>query len=237
MAPGFVARDLKMSRRLHPQGISELRLDAVNSEDHRINVRVSGPPESRTAEIRIEEPASSARFITSPWPNRGKPTGDLSRVISEIAKIPATVSGGNVAAEGLFSPNGAARFSGNLSVTEAVVIHLPRILNLLALKSRRDLEASAEIQNLTLDHIVADQKQLVIGHIGLRGTSFVGKLRIDHFSYGLVDEQINLDGSFFGVGFEVLGTRSDRQVYLQDNALIRAFGRPNEFDFGPQPKK
>lgn len=122
-------------------------------------------------------------------------------------------------------------------MTDAVVIHPPRILNLLALKSRRDLEASAEIQSLTLDQIVADQKQVVIGHTGLRATSFVGKLRIGHISYGLVDEQIHLDGSFFGVGFEVVGTRSDSQVYLQDNALIRACGRPNEFDFGPQPKK
>jgi hypothetical protein len=237
MGPGFVARDLRMTGRWDPRGSAELRLDATQGSGHHLNARLSGPPDARTVEIGIEDSANWARLLTSPWANRPPPAGGLAHLIGQLAEVPAIISGGDVSAEGTFNPAGSTRFTGHLDVAHAVVIHPPRILNLLALKSRRALQATAEIESLSLDQIVANQKELVIGRTSLRGTGFIGKLKITRATYGLVDEQLHIEGAFFGVGFEIAGTRNDPQVYLQDNALIRAFGRPNEFDFGPQPKK
>lgn len=51
----------------------------------------------------------------------------------------------------------------------------------------------------------------------------------------MADEALHLDGQYSGVGFEVLGTRAEPQVFLKDNLFIRASGSQQEFAFGDAP--
>ena len=71
----------------------------------------------------------------------------------------------------------------------------------------------------------------------------IDRVKLNSFRYAFAGEKLAVDGDYFGVGFEVVGTRADPQVFLKENAVIRAIGQKNEFDFfgddaaAPAPKK
>ncbi len=87
-------------------------------------------------------------------------------------------------------------------------------------------------RTLASEDVSVDSTQVRVGRTEIQGSGFVDKLKMDHAMCTLADRQLHVDGSFFGIGYEVAGTVTDPQVYLKDNSFLKAFGRPNEFDFG-----
>ena len=119
----------------------------------------------------------------------------------------------------------------------------PRVVQLLALKSGKAFQASPFIEEFSIGRITLSQALLRVSGIALVGSGLVDRLKVTSASYGLADEHLKVDGEYFGVGFEVVGTRADPQIFLKDsNKFIRAIGTRNEFDFDetpppPKPKK
>jgi hypothetical protein len=230
--PGETARDLRARAIWTAEGPVALSLDALSGPGRRLHADLSGPDNRRVVRLEIEDVAAWARQGAAPWPDAAKLTGTVSQRIAQLAAIPATISGGNLVAEATLEPGAKAWFRARIALDHAVLVSAPRVLNLLAMKSRRALETAPAVEHLGLEDITVEQAQVRVGRIDIQGSGFVDKLKVDHAACTLADRQLHVDGSFFGIGYEVAGTVADPQVYLKDNALLKAIGRPNEFEFG-----
>ena len=109
---------------------------------------------------------------------------------------------------------------------------------MLALKSGNSFQKSPFIEEFSIGQITLSKTLVRVSAISLLGSGLVDRLKVTSASYGLADERLKMDGEYFGVGFEVVGTRADPQIFLKDsNKLIRAIGVRNEFDFDEPPPK
>ncbi len=235
MGPGLVARDLQMQLHWDRREPISLSLAANMGTGKGLRASITGPANAQVAKIEVDDVATWARLWASPWREQPRPIGGWSRSMAQLAELPVIISGGNIVAEATFNRAANPWLHGRLEVTDAVLVRAPLILNLLALKSRRDLQKSPLIERLEMDDISVDRDKVRIGRTSLHGTGFVSKLKIDQAAYHPADQRLHVEGAFFGVGYEITGTRDDPQVYMKDNAFIRALGRANEFDFGPPP--
>ena len=105
-----------------------------------------------------------------------------------------------------------------------------------ALKSGKSLQASPLIEQFSIGKITINDDQLRVEEIVVNGSGLINNLKVRSADYGLSSETVKVDGDYFGVGFDVIGTRADPQVFLKDsNLMLRAIGTRNEFDFDTQP--
>lgn len=173
------------------------------------------------------------RALASPWDGRPPDPGRYAALIAQAAKIPTLISRGKVSAEATLPSPGPIRLEATLDLRDAVLAQPPRIVQLLALKSRRTLPRAPLIHELALRRIGWDGREVRIEGLSLSGTGFLSHLSVARGTYRLADEAVTGVGNFFGVGFEVAGSRDRPELYLWDNALIRTLGHPVEFDFDP----
>lgn len=124
------------------------------------------------------------------------------------------------------------RFAGRVEVRHATLRRTPKILQMLAFKSRRSLGREPLIERIDVPRLLVDEHAISCGGATLAGAGLVDRLTVRSLACNLDDGRLTVDGDYFGVGFQVLGTRAEPQVYLKDdNLLVRTFGEPNEFDF------
>lgn len=185
-----------------------------------------------TQGVRLEVADASAWLATLAMPLRELklPPSPLADSAAQLVKIPSLVAGGRVELSGELAAR--QRFTGTLHLENATIVRAPRVLQLLALKSGKSLAQSPLIERLDIDRIAYDPKGISVEGLAFAGTGLIDRVEVKSANYQLGAEKLGVDGVYFGVGFEVVGTRADPQVFLKDdNLLIRAVGQRNEFDF------
>jgi hypothetical protein len=236
MGPGSDVRDLKLVAHLGERGSSSLSLDATTGAGAKLHATLTDSGGEQSVKLRLDNAPAWAAVLAAPWRGSGLKSGGLAQRMARIAELPSIVSGGSIAADAVLVPGADTWFKGRLQLTNTTLARAPRIMQLLALKSRHSLQSAPLVDELTLDKITIDRKQLRVGEFALRGSGFTRHLKLDKASYGLADEQLEIEGGFYGVGFVVSGALSDPEVFLKENSFIRAVGHPNEFDFDEPDK-
>ena len=236
MGPGSDVRDLKFIAHFGKKGSSSFSLDATTGAGAKLHAALTDSEGGQSAKLTIDDAPAWIALLVAPWRGSVPKSGALAQRIARVAELPSLVTGGSIAADAVLVPGADTWLKGRLQLTHTTLDRAPRALQLLALKSRRSLQRSPIVDELTLDKITIDQKQLRVGEFTLRGSGFITHLKLDKASYGLAGEQVDLEGGFYGIGFVVSGALSDPEVYLKENTFIKAIGHPNEFNFDePEP--
>ena len=236
MGPGFDIHDLRVQAHFENSQSSSLKLDATAGAGNKIHATLGESGATEAIKLQIDDAPAWVALLVAPWQGAIPTSGAFGQRIGQIAEVPAILSGGAIAFDAVLNPSADTWFRGRLQITKTTMVRPPRAMQLLALKSRHSLQSSPLVDELTLDKITVDQKHASIGGFTLNGSGFIRHLKLDKASYGLVDEHVDAEGEFFGVGFVISGTRSDPEVFLKENAVIRTLGRANEFDFDAPEK-
>jgi hypothetical protein len=67
-----------------------------------------------------------------------------------------------------------------------------------------------------------DSERLAVKTFTLVGSGWSDRVKLKSAEYAFADGNLEVYGEYFGVGFEVVGTRADPQVFLKENALLKA---------------
>ena len=230
-------RDFQFKAELVNQQPSAVTLEGTADGDNVLHATLAGKPDGQVVDLEIGDAPGWIKTLLAPWQQTPTLPGPYGATIAQLGKVPVIVSGGRITAHATLRPGATDWFEGDFRLTRTLMIHPPRILQLLALKSGKAAQGTPLIDELALGKITLSTTQLRMSDFSLKGAGFVNNLKLGKVSYTLADEAIEVDGQYFGIGFEVSGTRSSPQVYLKENALIRAIGQRNEFDFDDPPAK
>jgi hypothetical protein len=230
-------RDFQFKAELVNQQPAAVTLEGTADGNNLLRATLTGKPDTQVMELEIGDAPGWIRTLLAPWQQTPALPGTYGATVAQLGKVPAIVSGGRITAHATMHPGATDWFEGDFRLARTTMIHPPRILQLLALKSGKAAQGTPLIDELVLGKITLSATQLRLADFSLKGAGFVNNLKLGKVSYALADEAIEVDGQYFGIGFEVSGTRSSPQVYLKENALIRAIGQRNEFDFDDPPAK
>ncbi len=184
---------------------------------------------AQAVRLTIDDASAWVAAMTTPFKAVALPA-EMAATVATVAQVPTLVAGGRVDLAGEWAER--ARFSGRLGVGRATMVQPPRILQLLALKSGKALTQRPLLEQLTIERVAVDAAGIALDGVTLAGTGLVDRLKLNSARYELRTQNVAVDGLYFGVGFEVVGTRADPQVFLKDNSLlVRTVGQRNEFDF------
>jgi len=102
------------------------------------------------------------------------------------------------------------------------MVRAPRLLQLLALRSGKSLEQKPLIRKLSVGEWSLDSDGLAVKTFTLDGSGLIDRLKLRSINYAFAGEKLAVDGDYFGIGFEVVGTRTDPQVFLKETGLLKA---------------
>jgi hypothetical protein len=163
------------------------------------------------------------------------PNNAMAELAGALGQIPVLLSGGEFDLSGDVRLRDDARwFDGQCKLTDIEIRHPPRILQLIALKSGKHLLENPGVKEISVGRLFVSPTLVALEGIKADAAS-LNHLKLNFIRYGLADEALHLDGQYAGVGFEVLGTRAEPQVFLKNNLLIRAIGSEQEFAFAEVP--
>ncbi len=245
-SPDQTARQLQLRTRLENNAPTSLALQATAGADNRLDVTLDGPANHQILKLKISDAAGWLRTFTAPWSATPPAPGQFGSLVLQLMKVPSIVSGGGVTAEADIRPGQTEWLSGRLRLTHATLVRAPRVLQALALKTGKSLQKSPLIEEFSLGQLTLSATELRVTDIALAGSGLIDSLKIKSAAYGLTDDKLYVDGTYFGVGFEVKNTLASPEIWLKDNnLLIRSLGTRNNSEYGfddipeskPAPKK
>jgi hypothetical protein len=218
-------------------------LGATEGERNRLVATMETKPQERDRrlELRVDDVPRWAAAVSAPLrvapPSPTAKLGELEAVagvmLGNLDTIVSLLAGGSLEASAVLPENQKPpRLQAVVAIRNATVLRAPRIVQLLALKSGRELQTRPLLREFSIQGLALHDGLIEVTGVKLDGTGLIDRLRINKGSYALDGEVIAVDGTYFGIGFEVDGTRRDPQVWLKDNLLIRAIGTSSELDFG-----
>lgn len=236
--PGQSARRFELHTRIDRNWPADFTLGALAGADDALNVSLTGPGEHQVFKFSIGDASVWMRTLAAPWSELPPAPGQFGSLVLQLAKVPTMLAGGAVALEADVRRGEPEWLIGKLRLQRAVLIRSPYVLQLLALKSGRSLQNSPTIEDFSIARLTLSRSSVSITDMTLAGSGLIDRIKLKSASYGLADEALKVDGEYFGVGFDIVGTRADPKIFLKDsNPLIRAVGVRNEFDFDvPAPK-
>ena len=218
-------------------------LSAVEGERNRLLATLETKPESRDRllELMVDDvprwAAAAAAPLRAPQPPPKPGLGEFEAVLGvalgNLDTITGLLAGGSLEASAVLPENQKPpRLQAVVAVRNATVLRAPRIVQMLALKSGRQLERRPLLREFSVQSLALRDGLVEVAGVKLDGTGLIDRLKIGKGSYALDGGAIVVDGTYFGIGFEVDGTRAKPDVWLKDNLLIRAIGQSSELDFG-----
>ncbi len=207
---------------------------ANESEGNRFTATLRPAPSGtdRLVEVHADDVPRWAGALAAPFRARPAPA-DYAPMVANLETVAGLLAGGSLRAEAtLPADQNTPRVDASLVVRDATLVRFPRVIQLLALKSGKQLQQRPLVRELAIGRVSLIGQRVEIGGVALDGTGLIDNLKLATGSYVLDSEALTLDGSYFGIGFEVEGTRSRPDIYLKDNFVIRAIGTTSELDFG-----
>ncbi len=234
--PGHNARAFELHTRLAQNWPAEFSLSSLVGKDDALNATLTGPLEHQVFKFSITDASVWMRTLAAPWNQTPPAPGQFGSLVLQLAKVPTIVAGGAVSLEADLRRGEPEWLSGRLQLRRAIMIRAPYVLQLLARKSGRSVQDSPTIEEFSIGKLALGKTNLTITDLTLTGSGLIDRIKLKSASYGLADEALKVDGEYFGVGFDILGTRADPKIFLKDsNPIIRAIGSRNEFDFDTAP--
>ncbi len=238
--PGRNARAFELHSRLDRNWPTDFTLTTAAGADDALSATLNGPAERQVFKLSIGDASSWVQTLAAPWSEAPPAPGQFGSLIVQLAKVPTMVTGGAVAFDAEVRRGEPEWLIGRFQLRRATLIRAPHVLQLLALKSGRSLQDSPKIEDFSVGRLTLSRTSLSVADTAFIGSGLIDRIKVKSATYGLVDEALKVDGEYFGVGFDILGTRADPKIFLKDsNKLIRAIGSRNEFDFdtpAPPPK-
>ena len=218
-------------------------LNATEGERNRLRATLETKPKGRDRllELRVDDVPRWAAAAAAPLrvapPSTAEKLGEIEAVVGvmlgNLNTIVSLLAGGSLEVSAVLPENQRPpRIQAVVAVRNATVLRAPRIVQLLALKSGRELERRPLLREFSVQSFSLHDGLVEVAGVKLDGTGLIDRLKIGKGTYTLEGEVVAVDGTYFGIGFEVDGTRSDPQVWLKDNFVIRAIGTTSELDFG-----
>ncbi|HUJ42600.1 MAG TPA: hypothetical protein VLW52_03225 [Opitutaceae bacterium] len=232
---GRSVRDLSMSTRIIDDLPRELSLQGREDGANPLTFMVTPKGDHQEVRLTIADATAWLRTLLQPLRGVELPPDTMTAMADNLAQFPVLFSGGRFELDGDLRLRRPDRlFDGQFKLTDTVIRQPPRVLQLIALKSGKRLRESPLIKEFSASRLFVSDKLVALEGIKSDAAS-LAYLKLNFIRYGLADETLHLDGRYAGVGFEVLGTRANPQVFLKDNLLIRAIGSDQEFAFGDPP--
>lgn len=202
-----------------------LRVTANEGVANPVRVELAPAPSASRQRLRVSvsDTAALSQTLTEPLRAVKLPPGKLADSVTSAGRIPQLLAGGEMTVEGevWHRPEGVTG-QGGLRLENATMIQPPRILKLLSLRSGKSLERSPLIRKLAVHEWAFDPSGATVKGFGLEGTGLIDRLKLKSVSYRFEGGKLAMDGDYFGVGFEVIGTRADPQVFLKETPLLKA---------------
>ena len=242
-------RDVELSLGCGDEGRPRsARLVMTEGERNRLRASMETKPQSRERllELRVDDVARWAAAAAAPLrvarPSPAAKPGEVEAALGAMQKnldsIVSLLAGGSLEVSAVLPGNQTPpRLQAAVAVRNATVLRAPRIVQLLALKSGRELERRPLLREFSVRSVSLHDGLVEVAGVKLDGTGLIDRIQIEKGIYALDSEEIMGDGKYFGIGFEVDGTRSNPQVWLSsNNILIRAVGTESDLDFGDGPE-
>jgi hypothetical protein len=197
-----------------------------------LHIEVAGAAKKQTVKVVVADASAWLSAVLTPWLVSPLPKGEVATKAKELGGYAAMVTGGRVDVRGELTDQ--KQFTGSVTLERATLQRPPRVLQMLALKSGKTWTEQPLIEKISIKRIEANLETVSgrVDGVEIVGSGLIDRLKVKAASYRDGDGKLGVDGEYFGLGFEVLGTRADPQVFLKDNSLlVRAVGQPLEFDF------
>lgn len=229
LGEGRSLRDFRVQGKIAGRWPESLLVRGTEGAGNALRAALGGGAASQAVAFSADDASAWLAALLTPLRTTPLPAG-AAALIGLFRPIPNLVAGGSVELEGVLA--GRREFTGRFKLGRAVFVQPPRILQLLALKSGATAASRPVLEKFSVDRIVANATTLTLDGLVIAGSGLIDRLNVRSASYQMGNGQLAVDGAYFGVGFVVVGTRANPQVYLDDKSLlIRAFGRRPEFDF------
>jgi hypothetical protein len=232
---GHTVRDLTLSTRIVDDLPQELSLHGLANGTNLLDLAIAPNGDRQSVKLTIADATGWLQLLLQPFREVALPASTVTVLADNLGRIPVLFSGGRLELAGDLRLRTPARlFDGQFKLADTVIRQPPRVLRLVALKSGKRLRENPLIKEISASRLFISDRLVALEGIKSDGAS-LAYLNLNFLRYGLADEALHLDGRFAGVGFEVLGTRAEPQVFLKNNLLIRSIGVPQEFAFGDAP--
>ena len=219
-------------------------LNAAEGASNRLLVALTTKPDGgdRSVELRVDDvprwaAAASAPLRVAPPAPTAK-LGELEAVagvmLGNLDTIVSLLAGGSLEVSAVVPKDQKPpRLQAVVAIRNATVLRAPRIVQLLALKSGREIQKSPLVREFSIQSLSLHDGIVEVAGVKIEGSGLIDRLKINKGSYALDGETITVDLTYFGIGFDVDGTRRDPQVWFKNNnLLIRAIGTESNLDFG-----
>ncbi|HUL52572.1 MAG TPA: hypothetical protein VLT83_04080 [Opitutaceae bacterium] len=228
-------RSLNISTRIIDDLPRDFSLQGRENGTNLLTFTITPKGDHQEVRLSIADATAWLRTLLQPFQEVKLPPDLVTAIADNLAQFPVLFSGGRFELGGDLRLRRPARlFDGEFKLSDTVIRQSPRVLQLVALKSGKGLREHPLIKEFSASRLFVSDTLVALEGIKSDAAS-LAYLKLNFIRYGLADETLHLDGRYAGVGFEVLGTRANPQVFLKDNLLIRAIGTEQEFAFGDPP--
>ncbi|MGH7956864.1 MAG: hypothetical protein ACREH8_07610, partial [Opitutaceae bacterium] len=201
----------------------QLTFSAIEGGSNHIVAELAPRGKAQRLRVMMEDTAALVRTLTEPLRVAKLPPGWLASTMADAIKIPTLLAGGAMALEGeVWQRLEGPAAKGTFRLENATMIRAPRILQLLSFRRGRDLEKSPLIRRLSVGEWALDSKGVRVKGVDLDGSGLIDRLKLQSINYTFAGGKVAMDGVYFGVGFEVTGTRAEPEIFLKETALLKA---------------
>ncbi len=238
LGDGLAAHDLALGAELRDGRPVSVSLTGREGGANNLSFTLTPAGDHQTVALSIGDVPAWLRALTAPLRGLALPPGNLANLAAQVEKIPVILAGGKLEVAGdLRSAEPAKLFDGRFTLRDTTITQPPIILQLLALRTKQSMQVKPLVHELSAGRFYLNDSAVGVEKLTFAASGLLN-LNLGSARYGLKDEKVYAEGEYFGIGFEVAGPRSDPQVYLKDNVIIRAIGTQNDLDFGvPDPPK
>ncbi len=192
-----------------------------------------------TVTLSVADVPAWVHALTQPLLAAKLPPGPLADATANAAKVPGILKGGRLDFSGdLRLDDPAKRFEGKFALHDTTMIRPPVVLQLIALKTRSTMQVDPLLKEFSATRVYLNDTTVGAEGLSLVVSGLVNFLTLHTAHYGLQDESVYTDGKYGPFEFEVIGKRPTLgigDVYLKENAVIRALGHESDLDFGDDP--
>jgi hypothetical protein len=232
---GRTVRDLSLSTQIVDDLPKVFSFSGRENGTNAMTLAVMPKGDHQSITLTIADASAWLQLLAQLLREVPQPVNAVTELAGPLGQIPILLSGGRCELDGDLRPRDGARwFDGQFKLTDIVIRQPPRILQLVALKSGKRLRENPVIKEFSVGRLFVSQTLVALEGIRSDAVS-LNYLKLNFIRYGLADASLHLDGQYAGIGFEVLGTRAEPQVFLKNNLLIRAIGSEQEFAFDDVP--
>mgnify|MGYP000905521412 CR=1 FL=1 len=203
--------------------LETLRLRARDGSGGRVATDLEAAPARQLLRVAVDDLSELARTLSQPLRNPRVPALLTREPWRTIGRVPELIAGGAATFTGeIRGAPSTVTAQGSLRLERATLLRPPRFVQLLALRRGRTFERDPLLKEFVVDAWTLDNAGLTLAGVRLEGGGLVDRLKLSTARYAFAGHRIAVDGEYFGVGFEVVGTRADPQVFLKDGPLLRA---------------